>query len=198
VLTRQLTLKASDRKPPELGQKVRVEVAHLSPAGDDAALAVLLNGNGLSDRDKDGFLEHDTDAKNMWRGACSTNLTLEFELPEAVALGVIEVWNYNSEWQTQDGFRKADVAVSTDGTTWQTVLHGAEFAEAEGNRDYDEPIRLKLNGVMARKVRFEHIVPWGGSGKVGLSKVVFHQAIGAQAGSNQPENSATGVAADKQ
>ena len=198
MLTRQLTLKASDRKPPELGPKVRVETAHLTPAGDDAALAVLLNGNGLSDWDNDGFLEHDTNAKNMWLGACSTDLSLEFELPEPVALGVIEVWNYNAEWQTQDGVRKADVAVSTDGTTWQTVLRGAEFAEAEGSRDYDEPIRLKLNGVTARKVRFENIVPWGNSGKVGLSKVVFHQAIGAQARSSQPEAGATGVAADKQ
>jgi hypothetical protein len=198
VVTRQLTLKATGRKPPELGPKVRVEAAHLNPPGDDAALAVLLNDAGLSDRDKDGLLKHDTAAKNMWRGACSTNLSLEFELPGPVALGTIEVWNYNAEWQTQDGVRKADVAMSSDGTTWQTVLRGAEFAEAEGNAGYDEPIRLKLNGATARKVRFENIVPWGGSGKVGLSKVVFHQAIGAKAGSNQPENSATGVAADKQ
>ena len=50
-----------------------------------------------------------------------------------MALGAIEVWNYNAEWQTADGVRKADVAVSPDGTTWQTVLRGAEFAEAEGN-----------------------------------------------------------------
>jgi F5/8 type C domain len=188
VLTPQLTLKASDRKPPALGPKVRVELAHLSPAGDDAALAVLLNGDGLSDWDKDGLLEHDTAAKNMWRGACSTNLSLEFELPEPVALGTIEVWNYNAEWQTKDGVRKADVAVSPDGTTWQTVLRGAEFAEAEGNRDYDEPIQLKLNGVTARKVRFENIVPWNDKGQVGLSKVVFHQAIGAQAGNGSAGN----------
>jgi hypothetical protein len=182
VLTRQLTLKATGRKPPELGPKVRVELAHLSPAGDDASLAVLLSGAGLRDRDKDGLLEHDTAAKNMWRGACSTNLSLEFELPGPVALGTIEVWNYNAEWQTQDGVRKADVAVSPDGTTWQTVLRGAEFAEAEGNANYDEPIRLKLNGAMVRKVRFENIVPWNDKGQVGLSKVVFHQAISTPAG----------------
>jgi hypothetical protein len=117
----------------------------------------------------------------MGRGACSTNLSLEFELPGPVALGTIEVWNYNAEWQTKDGVRKADVAVSPDGTTWQTVLRGAEFAEAEGNANYDEPIRLKLNGAMVRKVRFENIVPWNDKGQVGLSKVVFHQAIGTQA-----------------
>ena len=198
MVTRQLTLKATGRKPPDLGPKVRVEAAHLSPAGDEAGLVALLNDAGLTDRDKDGLLKHDTAPKNMWRGAWSTNLCLEFELPGPVAIGTIEVWNYNTEWQTQDGVRKADVAMSPDGTTWQTVLRGAEFAEAEGNAGYDEPIRLKLNGATARKVRFENIVPWGGSGKVGLSKVVFHQAIGAQAGSSQPQDGATGVAADKQ
>jgi hypothetical protein len=197
VLTRQLTLKASGRKPPELGPKVRIETAHLSPARDEAGLAAIVNGAGLRDWDKDGLLEHDTAAKNMWRGPCSTDLNLEFELPEPVALGAIEVWNYNAEWQTIDGLRKADVAVSPDGTTWQTVLRGAEFAEAEGNADYDEPIRLKLNGATVRKVRFENMVPWNGSGKVGLSAVVFHQAMGVQAGPRLPEDGATGVGIGK-
>jgi hypothetical protein len=197
VLTRQLTLKASGRKPPELGPKVRIEAAHLSPPGDDAGLAAIVNSDGLRDWDKDGFLEHDTAAKNMWRGPCSTNLCIEFELPEPVALGAIEVWNYNAEWQTTDGMRKADVAVSPDGTTWQTVLRGAEFSEAEGNADYDEPIRLKLNGAKARKVRFENIVPWSGSGKVGLSAVVFHQAASTQAGPRQPADGATGIGIGK-
>jgi hypothetical protein len=197
VLTRQLTLKPSGRKPPELGPKVRVEAAHLSPAGDAADLAPLINGAGLRDSDKDGLLEQDTAAKNMWRGACATNLSLEFELPEPVALGTIEVWNYNAEWQTADGVRKADVAVSADGTTWETVLRGAEFAEAEGNADYDGPIQLKLKGATVRKVRFENIVPRSDKGMVGLSKVVFHQAMGAQAGPRMPEDGATDIGIGK-
>jgi F5/8 type C domain len=186
LVTRQLTLKASDRKPPELGPRVRVEAVHLNPPGDEKGLSVLINGAGLSDRDKDGLLEQDTAATNMWRGDCAANLSLEFELAEPVALGTIEVWNYNGEWQTTEGVRKADVAVSSDGTTWQTVLRGAEFAEAEGTSDYDEPIRLKLQGATVRKVRFENIVPWNDKGKVGLSKVVFHQAMGAQAALRTP------------
>jgi hypothetical protein len=174
-VTRQLTLKASDRKPPELGPKVRVEAVHLNPPGDEKGLSVLINGAGLSDRDKDGLLEQDTAVTNMWRGDCAANLSLEFELAEPVALGTIEVWNYNGEWQTTEGVRKADVAV-----------RGAEFAEAEGTSDYDEPIRLKLQGATVRKVRFENIVPWNDKGKVGLSKVVFHQAMNAQAGLRTP------------
>jgi hypothetical protein len=186
LVTRQLTLKASDRKPPELGPKVRVEAVHLNPPGDEKGLSAIINGAGLRDWDKDGLLEQDTAVTNMWRGDCAANLSLEFELSEPVALGTIEVWNYNAEWQTADGVRKADVAVSSDGTTWQTVLRGAEFAEAEGTSDYDEPIRLKLQGATVRKVRFENIVPWNDKGKVGLSKVVFHQATGAQAGLRTP------------
>jgi hypothetical protein len=182
VLTRQLTLKASGRKRPELGPKVGVDTVHLSPAGDETGLVALIDGAGLRDRDKDGLLEQDTVPKNMWHGACASDLRLEFELSEPVALGAIEVWNYNADWQTADGVRKADVAVSPDGTTWETVLRGVEFAEADGNPDYDEPILLELKGATVQKVRFENIVPWNGGGKVGLSKVVFHQAVGAQAG----------------
>ena len=197
MLTRQLTLKPSGRKPPELGPKVRIEAAHLGQVGDETGLAALVNRAGLRDLNRDGLLEQDTAPKHMWRGTCSTNLALEFELPEPVALGAIEVWNYNAEWETADGLRKADVAVSPDGSTWETVLHGTEFAEAEGNADYDEPTRLKLNGAMVRKVRFESMVPWNGRGKVGLSKVVFHQAPGAQAGPKTPEDGATGISLGK-
>ena len=193
MLTRQLTLKASGRKPPDLGPRVRTEAAHLTPAGSEAGLQTLIGGAGLRDWDRDGLLEQDTSASHMWRGACVTNLALEFELPEPVALGAIEVWNYNAQWQTRDGVRKADVAVSPDGTTWETVLRGAEFAEAQGDEDYDEPIQLKLKGATVRKVRLENIVPWNAKGNVGLSKVVFHQAMGAQAGPRMPEDGALGV-----
>ena len=161
MLTRPLTLKPSGRKPPDLGPKVRVEAVHLGGAADQSGLAALINGAGLRDWDKDGLYKHDTATNHMWRGACATNLALEFELPEPVALGSVEVWNYNAEWQTADGVRKADVAVSPDGATWQTLARGVEFAEAEGNANYDEPVRLPLKGATARKVRFEHLVPWG-------------------------------------
>ena len=192
-----MTLKPSGRKPPELGPKVRVESARLGQPGDETGLDVLVKRAGLRDTDRDGLPEQDNVAKNMWRGACTTNLSLEFELPEPVAIGAIEVWNYNAEWQTADGVRKADVAVSPDGTSWETVLRSAEFAEAEGNPDYDEPIQLKLKGATVRKVRFENIVPWNDKGKVGLSKVVFHQAAGPQAGPQVPEDGASGVGIGK-
>ena len=197
LMTRQLTLKPSGRKPPDLGPKVRVDVARLNPGGDEKALAPLIGRAGLRDVDKDGLLEQDTAAKNMWRGTNAAGLNLEFELPEPVPIAAIEVWNYNGEWETADGIRKADVAVSPDGTQWETVLRGADFAEAAGVADYDEPIQLKLNGATARKVRFQNIVPWNDKAKVGLSKVVFHQAQGPQAAPRIPEDGGVGVSISK-
>lgn len=179
-------LKARDRKPPNLGPKVRIEAARLSPAGNDFDLAPVINSAGLRDWDKDGLQEHDTAAKNMWCGDCSARLVLEFELPEPVALGAIEVWNYNADGATTNGLRKADISVSLDGKSWQSALRGVEFAEAEGNADYDAPTVVRLKGVTARMVRFENLVPWSSSGKVGLSKVVFHQAPGPQAATLRP------------
>lgn len=187
LLTRPLTLKPRDRKPPDLGPALHVAAVHLNPAAEESGLFAIINGVGLRDRDRDGLEEQDTNPSHMWQGAWTKDLSIEFELPEATPLAAIEVWNYNAEWQTTNGVHKADVSVSADGTTWQTVLRGAEFAEAEDSPDYDEPTVLKLNGVTARRVRFENIVPWSQSGRVGLSKVIFHKAkdsAGAEASAN--------------
>jgi hypothetical protein len=193
VLTdRPIKLKPRDRKPPDFGPKVRVEAARLMPGGEEPALAALINGVGLRDTDRDGFKEQDANPKTMWVGAAANDLALEFELPDAVPIGTIEVWNYNAPWQTSNGIAKADVAVSTDGTTWSTVLRGAEFAEPDGRADYDEPTALNLKGVIARKVRLANIVGLSG-GKIGLSEVVFHQAAGAQAVPVEPEDGASGI-----
>jgi len=179
VLSRPLTLKPRDRKPPALGPTVGVEAVRASPASGEGDLPAIASLAGLRDKDKDGLLEQDTVRSNMWLGRWTADLQLEFDLSEATPLTAIEVWNYNANWQTTNGLRKADIAVSADGTSWQTVLRGAEFAEADGIADYDEPTVLKLNGVTARKVRLEHLVPWSNSGQVGLSKVVFHGPAGA-------------------
>ena len=171
-----MTLKPKGRKPPELGPVARVQAVRLSPAADETGLKAIINDAGLSGPVTEGLPRHGTDPSTMWQGACTPGLKIEFELSRPVCLGAVQVWNFNADWQTANGIRKADVAVSADGSTWQTVLSGAEFAEAEGTSDYDTPAVLKLNGALACKVRFENIVPWNSSGKVGLSKVVFRQA----------------------
>jgi hypothetical protein len=189
-----VTLKARNRKPPELGPKVRVEAARLAPPGDDSALLPVINGAGLRDWQRNGLKTHDTNPKNMWLASGSDNLAVEFELPEPVAIEAIEVWNYNDEWATSNGVRKADIAVSADGKTWQTVLRGAQFAEADGSLDYDTPILLRLTNTTVLKARFENMVGWGTAGKVGLSEVVFHQALGPQAAPLHPEDGSSSAA----
>ena len=184
--TRQITLKAKDRKPPVLGREIKVAAVHLRPEGDETGLEAIINGSGLSDRRKDGFLEHSTEPAAMWHGTLVPGLSIEFELAESAALGAIQIWDYNSPWATTDGIRKADISVSADGNTWQTVVSGAEFAEADGSDDYDQPTLFKLSGVTARKVRFDNIVTWSGSGKVGLSEVVFHAAAAGHAALEKP------------
>ncbi|MGA2554876.1 MAG: discoidin domain-containing protein [Verrucomicrobiota bacterium] len=175
-MTRPLLLKARNRKPAALGPEVPVEAVRANPAADEAGLRAIINGAGLADTDHDGLKEHSVNRSDMWLGQWRTNLCLQFEFSNAVPLAAIEVWNFNAEWQTTNGLRKADIAVSSDGTNWQSVLRGAEFAEAEGTDDYDTPTVLRLNGVVAQKVRFENLMPWSNSGNVGLSEVVFHRA----------------------
>ena len=197
MLKRPLTLKPKGRQPPALGPKVRVAALHVSPATAEAGAITLVNGAGLSDWDRDGLKEHGTATGSMWQAAWTTNLALEFDLPGPVPLSTIEVWNFNAEWQTTNGVRKADVTVSSDGKTWRTLLRGAEFGEADGKADYDEPTVLKVGGVTARKVRFDNIVPLGSGGKAGLSEVAFHETAGLRAGPVSPEDGATGVGLKK-
>ena len=186
MLTRQITLKVKDRKAPSLGSELKVAAAHLRPEAEETGLKAIINGAGLTERRKNGLQAHSTDPATMWRGDLRSGLSLEFEFAEPASLGAIQVWNYNSAWETTDGIRKADIAISTDGTTWQKVVTGAEFPEAEGTDDYDQPAVFKFNGVTARKVRFENISTWGNSGKVGLSEVKFHSAAGQQAALTRP------------
>ncbi len=194
-MPRPLALKAKDRKPPELGPIVRVEAVRGGGA-DQRQLTLLTKAAGISDWDNDGLKEAGNDPEIMWQGAWPTVNSLEFELPEPVMLGAIEVWNFNAAWQTTNGLRRADVAVSADGKTWQTVLRGADFAQADGRDDYDDPVVLKLNEVTARKIRFDNLSTWGGN-KVGLTKVMFHQAAGPQAGPRQPEDGSSGTTLSK-
>jgi len=181
VLTRQITLKVKDRKAPSLGSELKVAAVHLRPEADETGLQAIINGSGLTERGKNDLQAQSTEPATMWRGDLASGLSVEFDLAESAALGAIQVWNYNSAWETTEGIRKADIAISTDGTTWQTVVAGAEFPEAEGTDDYDQPALFKLNGVTAKKIRFENITTWGNSGKVGLSEVKFYSASGQRA-----------------
>ncbi|MCX8107659.1 MAG: LamG domain-containing protein, partial [Verrucomicrobiae bacterium] len=139
------------------------------------------------------LLEHGCNKADMLLVRRKADLAIEFELPEAVRLSAIEVWNYNDPWGTTNGIRRADVKISPDGSSWETAIAGAEFAEAEGSPDYDQPTVLKLNGLVARKVRFDNLVSIGGGDLIGLSEAVFHEATGDRPSPLTPLDDSIGV-----
>lgn len=194
VLKQPVVLKAKDRKPATTNPKVRVSSVRSNAPEPGVNLAAIADGSGLADTDGDKLFEHDCEKKNMWMAQRVPDLFVEFELPETVPLATVEIWNLNDPWQTTNGVRRADVRVSTDGSTWQTVLAGAELAEAEGGPDYDQPTVLQLNGVKARRVRFENLASFGTGSTVGLSEVVFREAVSARAEPLKPEDGSTCVA----
>lgn len=193
VPPRALVLKPRGRKAPDLGPEVPVKTVRLSPAADSKGLEAIIGTEGFFTPGKLESRLHRSDAKTMWAGNCGGDTAIEFELADPAALTSVEVWNYNEELHTGWGLRAAEVAVSADGTAWKTVLPNAEFTQAEGRSVYDAPSIVKLDGAVVRKVRLQHLVPWEGTGKVGLSKVVFHQAGGARVEA-QPQSGTAAVA----
>jgi hypothetical protein len=179
-MPRPLALKTRGRKAPEVGASVAVETVRLS-TGENAALRPLVDGAGLKDLDKDGLKEHDTLKTNSWQTAAAPAMALEFDLPEATTLGAICIWNLNTVFETGNGVKQLDVSISADGKDWKPAVKGVALAEAEGTSDYDEPTVVKLNSQLARKVRFENLVPFDKSKQVGLSEVTFHQVSGTAA-----------------
>jgi hypothetical protein len=189
-----MIIKSKDRKPSELGPKVRVDMVRDSSGTKNSNIQSIINGDGLMDYDRDGFLEHRNDPTTMCLEDWTTNSFVEFELPEPTSLSGVEVWNYNEEWQTGKGVRSLDVSVSLDGTTWTRVVEAGKLPQAFGEADYDEPAILKLNGAVAKKIRFEHIALWADNEmKFGLSEVVFHESTGLRAGPMKPQDGEAGV-----
>jgi hypothetical protein len=187
ILSRPYWLKAVDRKAPLCGEQV-VPVQVIAGMGDSLMpVEGIADGQGLIQRDADRFLEHDVDPNHMRVTPEGTKVDyLEFDLGRAVALDLMQVWNYNETDKTQWGLRRADIAVWTEGGTWQKVKPGVLFNEAQGTEDYDEPTLVPLGGVQAAKVRLENLVGFEGSNRMGLSEVQFFQVRPAKAIKPQP------------
>lgn len=197
VQTRPWTLKPRDRKAIATGPKVRVESVHLSPDSMEIGLTALVNGLGLRDTDRNGRIEQNTNPTNLWLGTWTKDLALEFELPEALPVMSLEVWNYNAEWQTSNGLYKADVAISANGKSWKTIQKGVTFNEADGTPSYDEPTVIDLKGSTAKKVRLQNLVPLSANAKIGLSEVIVREAVSPRACPLQPADGSSEVALEK-
>jgi len=128
----------------------------------------------------------------MWRTARSDGRSwIEFDLGQAQSIGTICLFNYNDGWFTDRGVSKADISIWTQDTGWQKIRDDLPIAQAQGSEDYDEPTVVQLDGVKARKVRFDDLASFGDPDYVGLSKVQFFEVPGPKAIRPQPDDGST-------
>jgi|GEM_PF-530593 len=150
------------------------------------ALGNLLNRAGLSDRDHDGVLEHDTDGGHMWLGhPADGDPWIEVDLGGIHPLDAVRVWNFNAQAQTHRGTKTADILVWTKEDGWTKVLDDVELDEAVHGNDC-EPTVIPLGGVRAEKLRMDHLKSFGDPAYVGLAKLQLFDVRGNQAGNPYP------------
>ena len=158
---------------------------------DQQSLPMLVDGQSLSQCDRDWLLECDTNAEGMWLATeDQAAATLEFDLGQEKTLSCIQVWNYNNPSRSEAGLKQADISVWTQTQEWTTVLKHAEFYPADGTDDYDVPMVLPLLGVKAAKVRFSGMQPLLAGEALGLSEVQFYQQRTARACKPYPASTA--------
>ena len=150
--------------------------------------SVLVDGSGLGNVDSDKLKEHTIKDEEMWLAQTDEvkdGLVFEFDQPRM--LGTISVWNYNKPAYTDLGAQKADISVWTNQDGWKTIVSGANFEEAEGSNDYDEPTIITFKPVIAEKVRFDSLAAFNTELKqVGLSEVRFNEPLGPNACNPDP------------
>jgi len=195
-------IKAQGRKPIVAGELVRPVAGQASSSSPDAITARTFDGSGLTDKNRDGLLEHSSKPADMWLSEKgqppiqSGAGWIEFDLGKAHKLDLVQIWNFNEKWHTNRGVKKADISVWTEGVGWQKVLDDFQLDEAEGSDDYDEPALAKLGGVQAQKIRFDDLANLGDAEYVGLSEVQFFEVLGPTAVRPQPADGATGIGLD--
>ena len=152
----------------------------------------LVNGSGLNADD-----EHSTESTDMWQIAPNGEVaTLEFAFDGVEKLHEMLVWNYNVQFELMLGFGVKDVTIeySENGADWAT-LGDVTFNQATASTTYAANTTVDFGGVAAQYVKITINSGFGMLGQFGLSEVRF-MSIPVQAREPQPEDGATGVAAD--
>ena len=148
-----------------------------------------VDGSGMS-----GFGDEraDTTGANMWvtNGSGIAGQWITFDLQAVHPLQALRVWNLNMSGNSDRGIDEFDIAVSLDGSTYQTLTGPSSghfsLTEAPGAAEYLTADMIDLDGVFARHVRFTVVTNYGDGTYVGLSEVRFYHAI--------PEPSSIGLA----
>jgi len=187
-------IKDPNRKSPVAGEAITPTAVRASSSDMGSVTISLINSRGLRDFNLDGLNEHSSNPAYMWRSAKGdAKGWVEFDLGKPRTLIAISVWNYNETWHTERGVRKMDVSVWTQETGWQRIRESVPLEPAEGGDGYDEPTVIKLDPMMAQKVRFDSLVSFGDTEYIGLSKVQFFGPAGPKAVKLSPDDGAEGV-----
>jgi len=133
-----------------------------------------MTGFGLERADTDFF-------STMWMGYTGTDTTITFDLQDVHPLQAVRVWNFNGAGLTDRGIETLDIAVSLDGSSYQTLAGPSSghfsLSEAPGALEYLTADMVDLGGVFARYVRFTGFTTHGDPTYVGLSEVRFYEAV---------------------
>lgn len=194
-MTNPVRIKAVDRKPVKTGKLITSVSVNINGEDANNLAEKIIDGSGLNDRDDDNLLEHSDVAVDMWLGSkVKATDFIEFDLGMHHKLDLIRLWNYNQQWQTNKGLKKADIKVWTESKGWEKVLNDIEIGLADGNKDYDEPAIIRLNNVEAAKVRFDDMTSFGDTECIGLSEVQFYTGAGPDAINPKPANRSINIA----
>lgn len=194
VYSNPFRIKAEDRTPFVAGEQITPVAVQASSSQPQTEATRIVDRNGLQDKDNDGLLEHGTDRRHMWLSEKGqTTGWIEFDLGQPRKLGTIRVWNYNENWQTKRGVKKADISVWTQDAGWKKMHDDLPLEEAEGSDDYDEPVLVKLDGIAAQKVRLDDMANFGDTEHIGLSEVQLFEVRGPTAVQPKPADGAVGV-----
>jgi hypothetical protein len=167
-------------------------IASISSSDQGGDPNALVDGSGL---DEDG--RHSILTTDMWQCLVDGNepVWITFAFDNVYKLDAMQVWNFNSEFESILDFGLKDVAVdySTDGETWTT--HG-NFAleQGPGVATYAGQ-KLDLDGIVARYVRMTANSNYGSNTMYGLSEVGFHY-LPVRAREAKPADGATDVDPD--
>ena len=149
-----------------------------------------VNRSGLNADD-----QHSVESGDMWSATPSEGETLwiQFEFNRVYKLHVVQIWNYNVQFELLlgFGFKNVTVEYSEDGADW-SVLGDVELAQATAQPTYTYGATIDFAGAAARYVRLTVIDGYGTRGSYGLSEVRF-MYVPAQAREAEPADGATEV-----
>ena len=133
-----------------------------------------IDESGLDPEYKDFHSSNDID---MWytTGDDIEPVWIKYEFNQSYKLHQMLVWNFNSSYPQDCGFRDVKVEYSLDDVNWIELQDVSEFSQAPLSDYYEYNIIVDFNNVLAKYVRLTAYNNWSDSStpNFGLSEVRF-------------------------